>query len=245
MTRPRTTPPARTSWQIEPVGDTCLLVRVGDRVDAAVSNDVHAVVALLRDARLPGVTDIVPAFTTVALHYQPRAYTRTGEPAVRQLKRAVETALAPGLTHAITSPRQIDIPVCYGGEFGPDLADVAAHCKLSAADVIERHSGTDQVLYTFFFAPGNPFCGPVDPSLAMTRRKTPRTHVPAGSVAIANGISTIYQTASPGGWHIIGRTPLNLFDLHRDPPMQLQLGDRIRFVPISRSDFDLQLEPRA
>jgi inhibitor of KinA len=228
------------TWRIEPVGDRCLLIRLGDRVDIDVSQTVHAVAARLMAQALPGVIDVVPAFTTVALHYR-----ATGTAAYRELKQAVDALMNDGVPTLPPSSRVVDIPACYGGEYGPDLNDLAAQCGLAPDEVVRRHAASPQVLHTFFFSPGNPFAGPVDPSLQAPRRRSPRTHVPAGSVAIANGITTIYQNDSPGGWNIIARTPWNLFDARQDPPTRLQLGDQLRFVPISPARFAELLEARA
>lgn len=236
------------TWRIEPVGDRCLIIRLGDRVDIDVSQTVHAVAARLMHAALPGVIDVVPAFTTVAVHYRAAARPMdsiAGGSVYKSLKRDIDSLLTAGVPVLPPSTRVVDIPACYGGDFGPDLEDVAAQCGLSTDEVIRRHSQSPLVLYTFFFAPGNPFAGPVDPSLQVPRRRTPRTRVPAGSVAIANGISCIYQNDSPGGWNVIARTPWNLFDARQDPPTRLQLGDQLRFVPISRERFAELLEPRA
>ncbi|QEI08156.1 allophanate hydrolase subunit 1 [Pigmentiphaga aceris] len=257
------------TWRIEPVGDRCLIIRLGDRVDIDVSQTVHAVAAQLMHKALPGVIDVVPAFTTVAVHYRAAARPVTSGSGhvsghvsghisghasghasayispYKQLKRDIDALLSAGVPALPPSTRVVDIPACYGGEFGPDLEDVATQCGLSADEVIRRHSQSPLILYTFFFAPGNPFAGPVDPSLQVPRRRTPRTRVPAGSVAIANGISSIYQNDSPGGWNIIARTPWNLFDARQNPPTRLQLGDQLRFVPISRERFAELLEARS
>lgn len=233
------------TWRIEPVGDRCLLIRLGDQVDIDVSQTVHAVAARLMAQAMPGVIDVVPAFTTVAVHYRAAARPATGGSAFKQLKREIDALLAKGVPTLPASTRVVEIPACYGGEYGPDLEDVAAQCGLSTDEVIRRHSESALVLYTFFFSPGNPFAGPVDPSLQVPRRRTPRTLVPAGSVAIANGISSIYQNDSPGGWNILARTPWNLFDARQSPPTRLQLGDQLRFVPISRERYAELLEARS
>ena len=233
------------TYRIEPVGDRCLLVRVGESVGVSVSQAVHRAAVSLQAAALPGVIDIVPAFTTVALHYLPDALPRDPRVSVfTRMKALVRTALATPVDMPADSGRVIDIPACYGGRFGPDLEEVAERCKLLPEEVIARHTASEQVVYTLFFAPGNPFCGPVDAALQVSRRNSPRTVVPAGTVAIANGITTVYQTESPGGWNLIARTPWNLFDLQRDPPNRLNAGDRVRFVAISESEFDTQWEPR-
>lgn len=233
-------------YRIEPVGDRCLQVRVSDRVGVQTSLVVHRVAACLQAAGLPGVIDIVPAFTTVAVHYRPAEVSGAGTGRVyTRLAVQLQEALAAAGTLPEARGRLIEVPACYGGRFGPDLEEVAERCQLLPEEVIARHTASEQVIYTFFFAPGNPFCGPIDAQLSVPRRNSPRTHVPAGSVAIANGISTIYQTESPGGWNLIARTPWNLFDIRRDPPMRLNNGDRIRFVAISEAAFEEQLEPRA
>jgi len=237
---------ASSSWRIEPVGDRCLLVAFGDRVDADVNRTVLSFTAWLLEHPLPGVVDVVPAFTTVALHYQPEAYAGSGSAAMpfEQLASQVQAVLARGVPEVVLGGRTVEIPCCYGGEYGPDLEEVAQRCNLSTDEVIRLHGESPLVVYTFYFAPGNPFAGGLDERLALPRRQTPRTQVPAGSVAIANGLSTIYQLAMPGGWNLIGRTPWNLFDLKQDPPVRLQLGDRLRFVPVTPAEFDRLYEAR-
>ncbi|GAA4334371.1 5-oxoprolinase subunit PxpB [Variovorax defluvii] len=230
---------------IEPVGDRCVLVRVGEHVDVETSRAVHAITAHLSAKKLRGVIEVVPAFTTVAVHFQPMAFLPERGLPTAQLTRSLEDVLAEPLPELPPSGRVVDIPACYGGEFGPDLEDVAQRCGISAEEVIALHSGSTLTLYAFFFSPGNPFAGPVDPRLNVGRRSSPRTRVEAGSVAIANGISSIYQTASPGGWNVIARTPWNLFDVDKQPPTRLQLGDLLRFKPITPEQFKDLLEPRA
>lgn len=242
METPADDPPA--PWRIDPVGDRCLLVTLGDRIDAKVNRSVQALAAHLLADPPPGVIDVVPAFTTVALHYLPQAYAgRPGGP-YASLAAHVAERLRRGIPQAEAESRLVEIPACYGGSYGPDLDEVAQRCGLSTREVVELHGASPLVVYTFFFAPGTPFAGGLDPRLAVPRRTTPRTEVPAGSVAIANGLSMIYQLAMPGGWNLIGRTPWNLFDLARDPPVRLRLGDHLRFVPISPAQFDRLYEAR-
>ncbi|OWT77430.1 MULTISPECIES: 5-oxoprolinase subunit PxpB [unclassified Achromobacter] len=238
---------ANSSWRIEPVGDRCLLVAFGDRVSAEVNRTVLSFTAWLLDHPLPGVVDVVPSFTTVALHYQPEAYAGSGSTATPfdQLLGKVQDVLARGVPDVELGGRTVEIPCCYGGEYGPDLDEVAQRCNLSTDDVIRLHGESPLVVYTFYFAPGNPFAGGLDERLSLPRRQTPRTQVPAGSVAIANNLATIYQLAMPGGWNLIGRTPWNLFDLKQDPPVRLQLGDRLRFVPVTPAEFDRLYEARS
>ncbi|PLP97986.1 5-oxoprolinase subunit PxpB [Cupriavidus pauculus] len=235
---------ALTNWRIEPVGDRCLQIRLGDQVSVAVSQTVHAVTEWLLQQQWPGVRDVVPAFTTVAVHFRPELFPRDKGAAFAQLSARIREVLVDGVPAVVQTGREVEVPACYGGEYGPDLDDVARVCEIDTAEVIRLHCATPLVLYTFFFSPGNPFAGPLHPRLNVPRRATPRTLVPAGSVALANGISSIYQNASPGGWNVIGRTPWNLFHVDRNPPTRLQLGDRLRFVPISPAEFDAMLEPR-
>ena len=235
---------ALRDMRIEPVGERCLLIRLGERVDIETSRTVHAVAALIAAQTPVGVVDVVPAFNTVAVHFQPMAFSRRDGPPSVQLTHKLERLLEQDLPVLASESRTVEIPACYGGEFGPDLEDVARQCGLDTEETIALHSGTPLTLYAFFFSPGNPFAGPLDPRLRVGRRSSPRTRVEAGSVAIANGISSIYQTASPGGWNVIARTPWNLFDASQQPPTRLRLGDQLRFKPISPAEFRDMLEPR-
>ncbi len=233
----------RDGWHIEPAGDRCLLIRLGNRADAEVSQTVHAVTAWLSSRVLPGVVDVVPAFTTVAVHYLPAQLPRCEGSASQSLSATIDHLLSQGVPRIAGTARLVEIPVCYGGEYGPDLEDVAHQCGISTGEVIRLHTAVPLVLYTFFFAPGTPFAGPLDPRLQVPRRAVPRTRVPAGAVAIANGISSIYPTESPGGWNLIGRTPWTLFDIRKSPPTRLQIGDRMQFMPVTPREFEALLEP--
>jgi inhibitor of KinA len=237
-------PPLQPAWRIDPVGDRCLLVTLGDKVDAKLNRAVQALAAHLRADPLDGVIDVVPAFTTVALHYLPQAYAGRASSPYDCLAARVGDRLRRGIPDIDTGSRVVEVPACYGGGYGPDLDEVAAQCGLTTQEVIALHGASPLVVYTFFFSPGTPFAGGLDPRLEVPRRATPRTAVPAGSVAIANGLSMIYQLAMPGGWNLIARTPWNLFDLARDPPSRLRLGDSLRFVPISSAEFDRLYEAR-
>jgi KipI family sensor histidine kinase inhibitor len=146
---------------------------------------------------------------------------------------------------AASAPRVVEVPVCYGGEFGPDLEEVAATCGLAVAEAIALHGASPHVVYMLGFAPGFPYIGGLDPRLAVPRRATPRAKVPAGSVAIARDQTSIYPNESPGGWNLIGRTPVALFDMNADPPCLLQPGDRVRFVAVSARQYDAIAQRRA
>lgn len=217
-------------------GDRTLLLSLDQPVSVEGGRQCAAVAAALRQAAIRGVTDIVPTFNSVAVHYQPRLFgsSTTFKHLANEVARIAEQ-VPPDATPA--QSRCVKIPVCYGGEHGPDLAEVARHCGLGEQDVIALHSGEPAYVFMLGFAPGAPYIGMHDPALDIARRATPRTALPAGSVAIANRQTIIYPNASPGGWHIIGTTPVALFFPDRQPATLLAPGDTVQFVPISADDF--------
>ncbi|MCL4746171.1 MAG: 5-oxoprolinase subunit PxpB [Burkholderiaceae bacterium] len=227
-------------WRIEAAGDRCLIVELGTRVDPQINRRVHALASRLIAARIEGVSDVVPAFTTVAVHYRPEKLpgSASGESPHARLEKTVEALLASGADAFAAEARTVEIPVCYGGDFGPDLDEVASACSLSAGRVIELHGASPHLVYMLGFAPGFPYMGGLDPRLAMPRRSTPRLKIAAGTVAIAREQSAIYTLQTPGGWNLIGRTPLTFFRPDADPPSLLRPGDRVRFVAVSRERYD-------
>ncbi len=224
-------------WKIVPQGDRCLLLVFGDQINMEIGHRCATAAAALRAADIQGISDIVPSFNTVALHYQPRLF--GASTSFRHLAGEIDKVLGQAFDSRIApaGTRQIEIPVCYGGAYGPDLPHVAEHCHLSETEVIHLHSHSPAYVFMLGFAPGAPYIGVHDPKLAIGRRSTPRTDVPAGSVAIANLQTMIYPNKSPGGWHIIGATPLVLFDPFNEPATLLAPGDTIRFMPISPDEF--------
>lgn len=229
------------NWRIDAVGDRCLLVGLGTTVDPATSARVHALVQRLRAQPIAGLRDIVPAFSTVALHYRPECF---GPTPFATLKALLLERLAQPLDAQQAAPRVIEVPVCYGGDYGPDLEDVAQRCGLSTERVIAQHLASAHRVYMLGFAPGFPFIGGLDPQLAMPRRSTPRTHIPPGSVAIAREQTCIYPLETPGGWNILGRTPVRLFEAGAEPPCLLGPGDAIRFVRIDAITYEAMREAR-
>ena len=217
------------SFPVEPLGDAALLVRLGEGID----EDTHVRVrqAHARLARLPlrlGAIELVPAFTTIAVHYDP-ALTVFDAVATEVVAHLQQLAAEP-----LPEPRLVTIPVRYGGGNGPDLELVAQHAGLAPAAVVQRHAAGDYLVHMIGFAPGFPYLGGLDPRLACPRRDSPRTHVPAGSVGIGGSQTGIYPFDSPGGWQLIGRTDVVLFDATREPPSLLAAGDRVRFVEVVR-----------
>ena len=223
---------------IEPLGEDALLVRLDRRIDPEVNARVHALVRGIETARWPWVREVVPAYASFAVCLTPEACERPdGFDAAADALRALLAAGddAPGPSMAPAPP--IPIPVCHAADFAPDLDAVAAHTGLSPAEVIALHCAGDYRVAMTGFAPGFPYLMGLDPRLAMPRRGTPRTRVPAGSVAIGGAQTGIYPREGPGGWQLIGRTPVTLFDPHREPPCLLPAGARVRFVAIDEDAF--------
>ena len=213
--------------EITPLGDTAFIVRVGDSL-----GEILATARKLEAAQLPGVVEVVPAFASVGVFLQSPEY-------LERCAAAVPAALrGRGRSAKTTSaPRSIEVPVCYDPEFALDLDAVAQHCGFSPNDVGTRHAAARYQVRCVGFTPGFPYLSGLPAALATPRRATPRTAVPAGSVAIGAGQTGIYPLRSPGGWNIIGRTPLRLFDVTREPAALFAPGDRVRFVAIGREEF--------
>ncbi|MCK6691379.1 MAG: 5-oxoprolinase subunit PxpB [Thermoanaerobaculia bacterium] len=225
--------------RIAPLGDRGLLIDWGNRIDEALNRQVLSLWDRLRRASPPGVSDLVPAYSSLTLIFNaPDA--RHGVPAATAydtLRRQVEHLLANPPETEETTGRQIRIPVCYDQTMAPDLPALAARCGLPADKVVELHTGREYRVFMLGFLPGFPYMGTVDEQIATPRLSEPRSRVPAGSVGIAGAQTGIYPLESPGGWNLIGRTPLRLFDAQRAEPTLLQPGDRVRFFPISPREF--------
>lgn len=226
--------------RISPLGDKALRVEVGEKIDDKTHARVQAACAAIELASLPGVRELVPAYTTVTVHYDPLAVANAGAPPddlAGWLALRVEQAVATSAKVKAPKPRVVEIPVCYGGECGPDLERVAAQAKISAEEVIKRHAKGDYWVAMVGFAPGFPYLVGLPRELATPRHARPRTIVPAGSVGIAGEQTGIYPLATPGGWNVIGRTTAQLFDPGEDPPAKLQAGDRVRFRAVTREEM--------
>lgn len=230
-----------------PLGESAVLVRVGTVVDEATAARVQALAAALQEPPLPGVVDVVPANATITVHFAGSSTARDAAPlpaagrSFAERVRAIEAraAAVTGVV-AVTAPERL-VPVVYGGSFGPDLDHVAAVCKLAPADVIEAHAAGRYAVRAIGFTPGFPYLAGLPAALAVARRPSPRVAVPAGSVAIGGAQTGIYPIESPGGWQLIGRTPLALFEPARAPATLLSLGDRVRFEPINAATFRRRL----
>lgn len=204
-------------------GDSLVLVEFESTIAPDVNRRAVALAAAIAAARVPGVRDVVPAYAAVGVHVDPLRFDQASLDAV--VSHAWDTAAGEE-----PAAHVVEIPVCYGGAFGPDLAEVAAFAGCSEDDVIARHAAGRYRVYMLGFLPGFAYLGGVDDTIAMPRRSTPRTSVPAGSVGIAGRQTGVYPCESPGGWRLIGRTPVAMFDLTRPVPALLAPGDVVRFV---------------
>jgi len=230
---------------ILPLGDRAAVIEVAERVGEAVTARVRALFELLQAAGLPGVREVVPSFCSVTLHYDPRvlwkpgvAEHRDGRIPFELLREQVARVLERFEEAPAIAGRLLEIPVCYGGDHGEDLGTLALAHDLAPAKLVELHAAPVYFVGMLGFMPGFPYLCGLDERLVTPRRASPRPRVPAGSVAIGGEHTGIYPLESPGGWHLIGRTPISLFDPGCDPPSLLLAGDRVRFVPITPEDFE-------
>src|SRR4051812_44924756 len=222
--------------EITALGDSALLLHVRDSFEDAPNEALDEVLGysdFLRRARMPGVVEVAPSYTTVALYYDAgRAVEAGADPGgvFEWMAARVQTEIANGNIRLRRSPGSaIEIPICYDEKFAPDLDEVAHHVGVSTEEVIEMHSGAGYRVSCLGFMPGFPYLSGLPAALAMPRRPVPRKEVPAGAVGIGGNQAGIYPTASPGGWNIIGRTPVRLFTPQKNPPALLCAGDTVRF----------------
>jgi inhibitor of KinA len=218
--------------RIAAAGDTALVVELPASIDVATSGRVIAMAAAVQARCGTFLRDLVVGYCTLTLYFDPLAVD-----AGWLEEEARQAFLDTGATETPEGPL-VDVPVCYGGDLGPDLADVAAAAGMSEVDVIAVHSEMVYRVYMLGFTPGFAYMASVDPRLAVPRRAVPRSRVPTGSVAIAAGQTAVYPAETPGGWHLIGRTRVMPFDPARPEPFLFRPGDRVRFAPIERADYE-------
>lgn len=225
-----------------PLGDAAVVVQLGSGMDPSTHTIVTQLISLIEHEPFEGFIEAVPSYNSVTVYYAPLAVCPTY--AMQRTKSPYDVVknymlhLCLQIDHHITpTHRVIEIPVVYGGEYGPDLAHVASSNGLSIDEVIDIHCTATYLVYMIGFAPGFPFMGGMDERIATPRKHTPRLSIPVGSVGIAGKQTGVYPMETPGGWQIIGRTPLPLFLPNHFPPTLLQSGDEVRFVPISAEQF--------
>lgn len=212
-------------------GDRALTVEYGNEISEDISNKVRAMMVALELNKIEGVIEIVPTYRSLMIHYNPLDIEYDN--LVRQLR------LLEGKLNDISMPEPevIEIPTLYGGEYGPDIENVAHHNGITVEEVIKIHSSKEYLIYMLGFTPGFPYLGGMDEEIATPRLKVPRTKISQGSVGIAASQTGIYPIDSPGGWQLIGKTPLKLYDPNREVPILLKAGNYIKFMPISKEQY--------
>ncbi len=223
--------------RIMPVNESAVLVEFGDAIDYELNRKVYSLQAALSTSEISNaIIETIPTFRSLLVEYD---FTKIScSEALNQIEAVVDLVLSRKKTAGHKGADAHELPVAYGGDFGPDLASVAEQTGLSQREVIDVHSSAEYRVFMLGFAPGFPYLGGMDERIACPRLATPRIRVPAGSVGIAESQTGIYPNESPGGWQIIGRSPSVLFDVDADPPSKLLPGSTVRFNPISCAEFE-------
>ena len=228
-------PPLYQDAKYLPAGDKALYVELGDAISPEINRRVREFFLAIEKRGIPGVVDLVPTYRSVLVYYDPLslAYSELEE-RLRDLEEHLEEA-------SVEAPKVMELPTVYGGEYGPDLEHVVEHTGLAAEEVIRIHTGTDYLVYMMGFTPGFTYLGGMSDRIATPRLQTPRTAIAAGSVGIADKQTGVYPIESPGGWQLIGRTPVRIFDPQRQPPVVVDAGDYVRFVAVTEAQYlDIQ-----
>lgn len=215
-----------------PYGDRAVLVNFGNRIDLKINTLVHDFDAVLMKENIEGVIEAIPAYSSVTVIYDPKVLN------FNVLVKRLRTLWKKGKRFRVNSSKEsIEVPVVYGGDYGPDLEFVAKHNNLSLEEVVKIHSSCEYIVYMVGFTPGFAYLGGMSLKIATPRLPNPRMSVPKGSVGIGGNQTGIYPVESPGGWRIIGRTPLKLFDIQKEPPVLLKPGAKVKFIPIDEDEY--------
>ena len=218
---------------ISPVGDCAISIDFGQVIDPKINRHIRQTIERIQELKLDGITELVPTYCALLIQYDAMLYSYS------DICNLMEPLLEPSVTNdANDRVTVIEIPTVYGGEFGPDLGFVASHNNLSEDEVVSIHSGTDYLVYMLGFIPGFTYLGGMDPRIATPRLSSPRTLIPAGSVGIAGEQTGTYPSDSPGGWQIIGRTPVTMYDMSKEQAALLSAGDYVRYVPIDEAEYN-------
>lgn len=224
----------------KPLGDSAIVVTFGDGISEEIHLSIKKFLKILEMYPFNGLIEVVPSYTNLCIYYDVYLVSQwkfEGSTPYEKVMSYINTLLLKEEIEVNETSRIIEIPVCYGGIYGPDLSEVATYNQLSEQEVIEIHTKNECLIYMLGFAPGFAFMGGMDEKIATPRKETPRLKIPAGSVGIAGKQTGIYPFETPGGWQIIGRTPLKLFLPEQNPPTLFRAGDRIRFVAITEEEY--------
>lgn len=214
-----------------PGGDKAIFVEFGDVVDPEVNRRVRHLMLAIQKTRIPGVIEMVPTYRSLLVYFEPLQIR------AQKLRETLYSLARQLVENELPKPKLVEIPTVYGGEYGPDLQFVASYNNLSVSEVVQIHTATPYLIYMIGFMAGFPYLGGMSPRITTPRLETPRMKIPAGSVGIAGSQTGIYPAESPGGWRLIGSTPLQLFDLSQEPPALFQAGDYLIFVSITPEEF--------
>ncbi|MCK1993714.1 5-oxoprolinase subunit PxpB [Peribacillus muralis] len=232
-----------TACNMSPLGDSAIVITFGNGIDYSVHKKIKLFMDLLEEDPFAGFVECVPAFTNLTVFYDPLVIYNTHKSSNESISpyevvwSLLEGKLSDSIEDKKLSHRTVSIPVCYGGEFGPDLDYVARYHDLTTDEVIHIHSTGEYLAYMIGFAPGFPFLGGLSENIATPRRSSPRMTIPAGAVGIAGKQTGVYPISTPGGWQLIGQTPAKLFLPNVNPPSLLQAGDMVKFQPISEQEY--------
>ena len=217
---------------ISPVGDRAISIDFGQVIDPTINRHIRQTIERIKELQLEGIIELVPTYCALLVEYDAMLYSYP------EICNIIEPTLEEGMANTTNElVTVVEVPTVYGGEFGPDLSFVASHNHLSEDEVISIHSGTDYLVYMLGFIPGFTYLGGMDSRIATPRLSSPRTLIPAGSVGIAGEQTGTYPSDSPGGWQIIGRTPVTMYDISKAQAALLKAGDYVRYVPIDESEF--------
>src|ERR1700681_1386970 len=228
-----------SEYKVLTAGDTALVVEFGDRVDRKLSTFVLALARRLDESHVEGIVETVPTYRSLMVHYDPLVI------GTDALVARIVALMEHSRTVVEQAGREWRLPACYDAELAPDLADVAARTGLTPAQVIERHSAVSYHVYMLGFLPGQAYMGDVPAELALARRESPRLKIPAGSLAIAGAMTCIFPLETPCGWHLIGRSPVALWERGPRPRALLAPGDQVGFAPVSLREYERLLAKAA
>ncbi len=215
-----------------PSGDSAFIIKAGEDISEEVNRTVRKLMRRLEDEKINGITDLIPSYNELLVCYDPALLD------YKQLLEIFRSSAADLGSMTLPEAEVIHVPVLYGGEYGPDLQYVAEHNDLTEQEVVEIHSSAACLVYMLGFTPGFCYLGGMDRRIATPRKETPRLKIPAGSVGIAGSQTGIYPLESPGGWQLIGRTPLRLFNPDSKPEFLFNAGDYIRFYPVGKDEYE-------
>lgn len=212
-------------------GDSSLLIEFGKEISPEINRKIAATIQLMKEQHIEGVVDMIPAFCSLLINYDPRVIS------YEEIRERMQALVRVDARAGETRKKIFEIPVCYGGEYGPDIANIAEHAGLSEEEVIRIHSSRDYLIYMLGFLPGFTYLGGLDERLHTPRLANPRIRIPAGSVGIGGSQTGIYPLDSPGGWQLMGMTPVKTYDPSRETPILVEAGDYIRFVPVDEAEY--------